>query len=183
MNKLNYTIGALVFAVIALGVGLLIHAPVVNVQPTIETMGAVSGPRLDFPSWTVNGVETYFYSSGLNKASTTLCSFKSPNATSTLEFASMSLTTGTTTTIQLEIGKSYYLDATTTSLGTVTLAASQKATIIASTTQTSSGVGNGILADPVTVFSPSSYLNFKYGGAQGTTNVLVGTCKAEFIVN
>jgi hypothetical protein len=98
-------------------------------------------------------------------------------------FASLTLTTGTTTTIQVEIGKSILVAATTTSFGTVTLAASQKATIIASTTQASSGSGNGVIADPPTVFSPSHYLNFKYGGAIGTTNVLIGTCKAIFIKN
>ena len=37
MNKINYiTIGALVFAVIALGVGLLIRAPIVNIEPIVN---------------------------------------------------------------------------------------------------------------------------------------------------
>jgi len=80
-----------------------------------DGFGAVSGPKVDFPFWEVNGVAHHYYSSGLNQASTTVCSFRSPrSATSTLLFASLQLTTGTTTDTFWEFGKDASFAATTT---------------------------------------------------------------------
>ena len=152
-----------------------------KVSETVDVGELESFGRSNFITdcYSNNGVEYCYYNTGMNKASTTVCSIKSPSATSTLMFASLTLTTGTSTTPMFEIGKSYQYDATTTSFGTWTLAASQLGTMVASTTYS----GMGSVVDPQTVFSPNTYLNFKYGGVLGTTNVFVGKCKAEFIKN
>lgn len=156
----------------------------VDSMPDATIFGAVSGPSVDFPSWTVNGVETFYYTAGLNKASTTLCSFKSPTATSTLDFASIKITTGTTTSGVIEIGKSNTVayDATTTSLGKTVAGAITQLTLLASTTP--EALGGVSATDSANVFAPNTWLVFKYGVAEtGTTNVFVGSCKAIFIEN
>lgn len=168
--KLNaLSVSALVLAVAALGV-----SAAVALKPSPAPLGAQPGPDVDSPSQAINNVQRHFFSSGLNQASTTICSFKTPAATTTLVFASAQLRTGTTTTIQLEIGRATSLNATTTSLGTATIASAAQDTVVASTTPTGA---------EATVFPPSNYLNVKFGGTLGDTNVLVGSCKAEFIEN
>lgn len=162
----------------ALGAGVLVGNGLNKTTPAVQVIGAVSGPDLSSPYLAVNGLQENFYSSALNQASTTICSFKSPTSTSTLEAASVQLTTGTSTAILLEIGKSNTnLTATTTRLGIAQLAANAQVTVIASTSPAA--------ADP-TIFAPNSYLVFKYGGtsaAEGSVNQLVGSCKARFLKN
>src|SRR3990167_2754749 len=138
-------------------------------------LGAIPGSSLEGPEFSVAGVTLFSKSDSLNRSSTSLCALRSPSATSTLRFGSVTLTTGTTTGIAIELGKGNQFDATTTSLGYAVLASLQRATLTASTT--SSGV------DLTNVFSPNQYLVAKYGGALGTQNVLVGSCKAEWLVN
>ena len=145
------------------------------------TFGALSSPIIPSRYLEVGGVRHYYFRDGnLNQASTTVCSFYTPAATTTLVFASIRLTTGTSTTPQWEIGKGTTMDATTTSFGTFSLSASDRGTMVASTTS------SGFEADMPTVFAPNTYLNFKYGGDNGasySTNVFTGDCRAEFIAN
>ncbi len=188
MNKQSYfTIGALVIAILVIGViGFTVREPVVNVEPTVIPMGAISGPDITSPYLSVNGVQFWPYSSSLNTASSTLCDFVTPAATSTLISGSLQITTGTTTAVQYEIGKGSLPTATTTSLGTFKQSTSAiKFTMMASTTPAELSGGN---IDPATVFGPSQHLVFKYGPAHSLTtnttkNVFVGSCKALFIVN
>lgn len=143
--------------------------------PTRErNFGSLAGPNIPSQYLTWGDVSTYNYTDTFNQASTTVCSITSPAATSTLVFASAAVTTGTTTALVYDFGKSNVMDATTTLIGqTSTVASGALATLVASTTQTMSAL----------VFGPSQILNVKYGGALGALNVLVGTCKAQFIVN
>ena len=178
MNKLNYTIGALVFAVIALGFGLLIKAPIVNVQPVVQyPMGAVSGPSVDFPSFTINGVSLFADSAGFNNSSTTLCWFKAPSATSTLIHASYSISVATATAIELSIGKSTNPTATTTELGTCNVGASVISNCTASTSPSGAGTAENL------IFAPNQYLVVKFAAAAitPTTNSIKGTCKALWV--
>lgn len=141
------------------------------------TFAAFPGPELDSPFLSVNGLRTHYYSSGLSQTSTTVCSFRTPAATSTLVHASLQIRTGTTTDLFWEIGKATTGTATTTSLGVFTNAGIEM-TMLASTTVISD------LANSRTVFAPRDFLNFKYGtvgSESGSTNVLVGSCRAEFI--
>jgi len=152
--------------------GLLAKKPTTVVT---EKLGAISGPDISSPHLSVNGVETHYFSSGLNQASTTLCSFKLPNATTTITHASAQIDTGTTTVIVLEWGHSAQYDATTTSLGLLNIPSGAKETLVASST----GAGNF----ENTTAGPDRYLNLKYGGALGAQNALVGRCRAEAKTN
>jgi len=168
-------IGGLIFALVLGGFGLLNGDTETIVRETVKELGAFPGPDIMSDYLIFNGLEKRYFSSGLNQASTTVCSFLTPAATTTLMYASLTLTTGSTTDMFFEIGKGAEMDATTTSLGAAQLTG-QSLTLVASSTQ-------GLAGDK-DIFGPSEYLNFKYGNAtdDGITNVLVGTCLAEFIV-
>lgn len=173
-------------AVLVVVLGFVFFAPVKTVVERV--VGSASSPSVLDGCMDVNGVTKCYKSSGLNQASTTICSFKSPSATSTLDIKSgVKITTGTTTAIALEIGKSTVYDATTTRISYVTLASGAQVTLntfVASTTGVYGSLGQQHTADETDiVFAPSTYLNVKYGAALGDLNVLVGSCKAEFLVN
>ena len=151
------------------------------------SLGAISGPELTSPFWTVNSVENRYFSSGLNQASTTICSFRTPAATTTLKMGSVQIRTGTTTAIALEMAKSTLLDATTTRIAYQTLASGAQVTLSSFVASSTGATGpNGALytaEQDTLIFAPSTYLNVKYGSTLGALNVLVGSCKAEFLVN
>jgi len=156
MTKGNYfTIGALVIAILVLGViGFAIRKPVVNIQPVIEMpMGAVSGPELTYPSWTVNGITRHFYreaiATGGGTATTTLCNFKLPTATSTIESFSINVTTGPTEVHTIQFAEGTKWGATTTAINTTSLIANVKVALNASSTATTAlsggfGISGGI---------------------------------------
>lgn len=137
-------------------------------------LGAVSGPEITSPFLSVHGVETYSFSSLFNKASSTICAFKTPAATSTLLFGSLKVSDGLNSALFFEIGKSTVMDATTTSLGTYSAGSGTKFTMIASTT----AVDN---VDDARIIAPSNYIVFKTSST--TPAQLTGTCKAELLVN
>ena len=150
-------------------------------EQTLNTppLGALTGPVIPYTYFSFGGVRKFAGTQTLNQSSTTICSIQSPAATSTLVSALAKITAGTTTSIQLEFGKSTLNAATTTSLGKYIFASLQKGTISASTTP--NGVINGGGIDADYVFAPSTYLNLKYGGAViGSLNVLVGSCNATW---
>lgn len=182
----NNTIKSVGLAAVIL-VGAFLLRPVITVTPQLpqiivqsptseSPLGAIPGSRIETQDFTVNGVERRFFSSALNQASTTLCSFKTPSATSTLQIGSAKITTGTTTAIAVEIGKSVSLAATTTKLAYAVLASNAQVTLVATSTT------NGGADDP-SVFAPNNWFNVKYGGAAGSLNTLVGSCKAIFLIN
>lgn len=140
-------------------------------------VGSVAGPDSTYEYYSVNGVAEYKYSTPLNNASTTICSIKSPMATSTLLFASLNISTGTSTVLQIDMGHAVGNNtATTTALGTkFDLATTKLATIIATTTNPAA-----------VVFGPGEYFNVRFSPGSAITNTvnsLKGACKAEFIVN
>lgn len=175
-------LGAGVVLAILLGVVALFQGgtpgPVGPAGADGTSLGSVAGPDIMSPYFSYGGVRHWGYSTTFNQASTTLCDFTSPAGTSTLAYAIAKQTTGTSTAIAVEWGKSANPTATTTSLGySGALAASAQYTAVASTSPSATA---GMI-DPSFVFKGGSHLVFKYGGAQGALNVLVGTCKAVFI--
>ena len=156
-------------------------------EPGETKLGAVSGPELYSPFWSVNGVRTWFYSAKFNTASTTLCSFRLPSATTTLVRAMAQITTATGTAIQVEFGKAVQYDATTTSLGLFPVAADAKATLVASSTSGSFVAASQIGLNPTFVIEPNRYFNFKFNVdnriISPATHALRGTCVAEFLEN
>lgn len=146
-------------------------------------LGATPGNVFDSKSLIVNGVETYQYSIPFNFASTSLCSVRTPNATTTLKLAAGKISTATTTALYLEWGKALVQNATTTSLGTRTVASGVLGTFLASTSPAEFAAG-GDNFDDQRVVAPLSYLELKAGGfTPAAGGPLRGTCKVEFVVN
>src|SRR3990167_7911577 len=146
-------------------------------EQTLNTppLGALTGPDIPYTYFSFGGVRKFAGTQTLNQSSTTICSFKSPAATSTLINASVKITTSSSTGLNWEIAKSDVSNtATTTSFGVFQLASLQQASFVAST----SPLKNEI--NPPIVFAPNSNLNVKYGGAVGSQNVFVGVCNATW---
>lgn len=181
---MNKTLGAMLVVILVATAGAYLFP---KVQ---KPLGSLPGPDITSPylSWGDGGVVQWAASRPLNQASTTICSMRSPSATSTLVYGSVQLTTGTTTAIALELAKSTLFDATTTRIAyDSALASGAQETLtafVASTTGVYGALGQQHTADEQDlVFAPNTYLNAKYGGALGTTNTLKGLCTAVWVQN
>lgn len=177
MNKNWLSVGLAVVAAVFATLYFSAPAP----QPPV---GAFPGPDILADRISLNGVGLLPHSSPLNQASTTLCSVR-PRATSTLLLSRLNINTATTVAIAVEIGKSTLPDATTTRLAYRLFTASEKGVLGAVTSSSTANTqGTPETANEEDyVFSPTDYLVVKYGGARGTTNTLVGSCKDIFIEN
>jgi hypothetical protein len=147
-------------------------------EPTEEPLGALVGPLLPYDYIGVGGLETYQTSVAFtNNATTTVCSIASPNATSTLVFASFNQNVATATTMKLEIGKEAANradhSATSTEFGEAILTANILSTALATTTPTR-GEGDNL------TFRPGTMLNFNVsgGGSTGIGYGVDGHCTA-----
>ena len=172
MGKLtNIVIAAVVALVVAFG------AVVMFKQEPIPALGGVNP---DIPSaylkWgSGGGVRVYPASQSFKVATTTLCSFQSPSATSTLIAAGVKVTLASTSATTLNISKSANITASTTAIGSAyAIGAGVPAFIQASTSPA---------AGAVTVFAPNTYLNVTLTG--GDIGGLVGlaptgVCHATF---
>lgn len=69
------------------------------------SLGAVTGPDFFYPYFGLNKVELFAESKEFSQGTSTICSFLSPNATSTLLFATIQLRTATTTDLQIGFGR------------------------------------------------------------------------------
>lgn len=169
-----------VVAVLALLVGVFAFFQsdkVTVIREDGTVVGNASSPSVIDGCMEVNGLTSCYHRISLNQASTTVCSIKSPVATSTLRHGSLKITTGTTTALILYAAKSTSFAASTTLLaGGYALASNAQVTLLASTSLP-------FASDGVLMFAPSTYLNFSYQGAAGSLNTLVGSCAAEFLVN
>lgn len=182
MNKLNYiALGVSVVALLVVGVVYFsapTQVPIDNeslVAKIRDMVGAMPGNVIQADSIVVNNQETKQYSQDLKKATTTPCAIKSPSATSTLDYASITFKTSTTTQSVLHIAKAATNTATTTLIGTAyTIAASAQATVVASSTANTTGA--------VGVFAPNQWLVFGLQGGTGTVSP-TGNCQARWIIN
>lgn len=190
--KENLTIGGIVLAV-ALGMfvaldggqpsNITYQAPVYNAPqassyqvPSVseEKVGAVASPDIPSPYLrfgTGYGVREWNYGSGLGTATTTICSFKSPSSTSTLEFAAVKVDTSSTTASTLYVAKGADTNATTTNFVTRAIAANAQDMVIASSTDFTTSENN--------IFAPNQYLNVGMSGGTGTFSP-AGGCYATF---
>lgn len=175
----NISIIALVVSVLAFGSAILLGGTkevrtIVDRSPS--EAGAVSS--YNFPSrfLSFGGVREWAWSATLpTQATTTICAFQSPAASSTLDFASLNLSSLSVAETVVTLGKATTAFATTTLIGNqITVAANAATTIVASTTA-AQNIANAH------IFAPNSWLVF---GVQGTTSPLilpVGKCQARFI--
>lgn len=173
-------IGFAVAIVIAIG-GSYFY-PQVQTVPVAEQVvgGANSGPTTDSSYTASGGYQTYKYYYPLSVATTTPCSIRSPNATSTLRLAALRLTVGssTATTWRVAVATSTWSFETATRFGAWSLASGAVATFVAS----SSPVGTGPAADDTgIVIPPNRYITWKYTGASvGDPTLFTGYCAAQF---
>jgi hypothetical protein len=165
-NKIIVAVALVVIAIIAIG-GY--SYPSVTETVVERTVGAVVGPDTYFPYVANNDVQEYSTRQGLNTATTTVCSIKSPAATSTLRVGAVTLTTSSTTASIVTLAKATTAYATTTALSRLALAANAQATHFASTSAGSTDI----------IFSPNTYFVVGMEGGAGTFSP-VGACTAVF---
>lgn len=149
------------------GAALMLSITFITSQPAPQP-GAVSGPEINSPYLSVNGMAT-FYSSplALRTATTTPCAILSPAATTTLESFTLNVTTGTSTAGLITIATSTTAYATTSLVTSKTIASGAQGTV-----NWHAGVDNGLV-------SPSTYV---VAGVQGVAYgfTYIGTCSATF---
>ena len=141
----------------------------------LETkVGSLTGPIINSNFLTVGGITEYYWSTSLKTATTTICAIKSPAATSTMVFGSLSFTKGTTTAATLTMAQATTAYATTTAIGSqFVLAANNLGTMVASTT-------NGA---PYIQFAPNTYFVVGLQSSTAVTNLAeTGKCQAIFRV-
>src|SRR3990167_5286263 len=94
--------------VVALGLSLFTSEPsIVEVERIAERVseriGAFSGPEISSPYLAINEVRDYYYSGTFANATSTLCSFRLPPATTTLITWDGQITTATTVAVDLHL--------------------------------------------------------------------------------
>lgn len=168
-------------------------------EKVVEKTGAFPGTEFLVDRLTFNGLDKYTFRKSLATGTSTVCSIRSPNATTTLVSAHIRIENATATTLLLESGKSgtnptatgtplvYGADGATT----FSLAAQTKANIrFSEFAYGSSTAGQQLTLDSELEFAPNAYLNFRVGGQSGddtteNTNAYqfytpLGACEAEF---
>ena len=106
-----------------------------------------------------NGIFDCYMRSAWNVGSTTVCSFLSPEASSTIVHASANVAYGTTTGYILEIGKDTVMDGTTTRLASMGIGANSKGSVVASSSLWEAD--NHIIGP--SKGTTTNYVNFKVG--------------------
>lgn len=124
------------------------------------TSGSVTSTDQVGDHFSENGVTTYAYQYAMNQASTTLCSFITPNATTTQNFLSAFDRTGTTTAATLVFGYGTVRSATTTQIGTsYAVVANAQYYVVGSSTPATGPI----------VYAPNTWVNVtEQGGVSGT---------------
>lgn len=174
--KKEIILGIVIASLVIVGVSY-VNRPIVNVNvpenvPAIN-LGAVPGPEITGNRFRLGGLELYADSIKAQTSTTTVCAIRSPvEATSTLDFASIDLSTSSTTGMTLGLAKATTAFATTTAIGSeYTVVANAQVNIVASTTP---GV-----AGAATTFAPGNWFVIKAYGGTGTYSP-VGYCKASW---
>jgi len=127
-------------------------------------LGALSSPNIISQYLSVNDVRSWYgHTDSLNAASTTVCAFQGPAATSTATWA-VKLDSSSTTASILQFGTGAFSTATTTRSGTdVAVGANAKAAAFASTT----------------IIAPYGWVTVGMRGGTGT-HTPTGACSAIF---
>ncbi|MBR1146681.1 collagen-like protein [Bradyrhizobium sp. AUGA SZCCT0431] len=123
---------------------------------------------------TVNGVTQEYRRVALQTATTTVCAFKTPAATTTLKSASVYFRTSTSSAALVELAKSLTAFSTTTVLARETFAAGS-VNVVLNATSTA-------LDTYTAIIGPNQWIVAKMGSASGGTFSPAGTCQAVFEV-
>lgn len=158
--------------VCAFAVGLNVH------KVTPLQAGAVSSPDILSPYFSYGGVRHWGGHTNMRQATTTVCSFQSPPATTTISAATASFTASASYTTAYEWAWDSTAFSSTTALGAtqVFIPANALGVIIASTTSTALAQGDGIIP-------PSSFINFRLSTTTAGTSATylpTGACNVLF---
>lgn len=144
----------------------------VTVNNPAPSFGATSGPENSGPFISVSGVASWFDKQQIKTATSTLCSFKSPSATSSLEHFSVDFTSLPTYATSYAVGNDPTAFSTTTII-----------TANANMTYSASVTGTSIASSTKFIVSPNTYVNLKLStttAGASATYAPVGTCEVEF---
>lgn len=122
-----------------------------------------------------NDLQKFGGSKGFTPATTTVCAFKSPSATSTLTFGSATFSVASSTATVVTLAKATSAFATTTVLNSGAIAANAQGTLFASSTTV-------VNVDGLTVFAPNTYFVVGMSGGIGTFSPS-GRCSVQFTRN
>jgi hypothetical protein len=165
MNK-AYFIGGLALAAVFVAGIMFPRTTVVErvVERVVEQLGAGTSLSTD-NLITLGGVNTYVYTTAMAGATNTPCTFRTPNATTTLDYASANIrvATGTAATIGLYVGATS-IGTSTATLFETALAANAKQTLVVASS---------------TIMAPNRHVVF---GAKGSATGFTygGSCNVKF---
>jgi len=129
-----------------------------------------------------NGVCTWAYRIGMRGSTSTPCSIRSPESTSTIQHVSWVLETQATSSLLMDIGWGSNMNATTTSLASTTLATNTKGTLVATSTLNGFYPNSGFLNLTSHIIGPNQYVNFRFGREAGISKGSAGSCEVIFRV-
>src|SRR3990167_4954675 len=142
------------------------HGSQVLTPPVDNGLGAVSGGEIQGNELIVGSVKNYYFHRDMIATSTNVCSILTPNATTTLQHASMQVTNGSTGMIYARISRAANAWASTTIIASERLTSGTN--VYLSSTSTPQNSWNG-------TFAPLSYINFAQEGSNAGAGI-VGTC-------
>ena len=174
MNKTLLSVGALsVVALVLSGVAYFNPSTKETIREVVkETFGAVSGPNIDFPEITLNGVKLAPRQMGFSNSTTTPCALQSPDATSSLISIVVTAKTATTVAMQWTVATSTTIYATTSPVMNAYIQANELFTLAGATT---TGSRYPMLA-------PNTYVvvGANWKGIGHVPPFIDGTCSALF---
>lgn len=162
-------------AIVATVVGLAVVSVMLSMQPKPEKpLAAQSQLVTAGDCFFLNGQHSCPTTKALTTATTTVCSVKSPSATSTLDRARITFTVSSSSASFITIAKGTTPNASSTLLANTAIAANAQGTVVASSTPFAGTTLDG----PMTV-APSTFVNFSMSGGVGTFSPS-GTCETQF---
>lgn len=177
MNSVNKWVAGGVILAVAIGIFSLAKErtvkvdvnPVINVPAQTQNLGAVAGPDFDFPNSAVNRVRSHYENQSIRGATSTVCSFKTPSASTTLAHVSANVLLNTGGT-ELVIAHALNNFATTTLLTKFTDVASARFSLAATSSKNTT-----LMPLYQGIVRPNTFINvslMNQTSATGTCNVI-----------
>jgi hypothetical protein len=171
MNNTKYIWGGILIAIVIAIIGIFLPQSVT--KTVTNTVKGIYSTNFTALGLGVN--DQYVQMSGirqnLTSATTTPCTILSPNSTTSLDFADLNLTVGTSTAGLWTLAYASVPNATTTKLMSYTVASGALASIPFYAS-----------SSPSNVIPPSNYVTWGVQGfAIADPTLVVGTCQAKFV--
>lgn len=177
MNKTNIITAASILALL-LGVANYVEpSQVVKTETLVrevpsEEFGAIPGTTIPGSKFSVGGIQQTHVRQGFLTATNTVCSIKSPGATSSLLFAQARFNVSSTSATKIQFSNSTNLATTSNAVSTGLFSIGANASVLVQASTTPSAA---------TLFSPNSYLLLGMYGATAGTVSPTGYCEAVFV--